>query len=629
MPGHHASTTAILGADHLLLQHQLIPFTARKVCCLCCRGFNLLRRKHHCLCGEVLCGTCVVPHQANVPIAGTKAVKVCLACVRNLPRHGHHPRGSYQETFVGSEPTAKAAHPRTQSYEDTDDMVVDGKWPKPPTPPNERARLAALKRLAILDTPPTTVFDVLCDVAAQAFSCPMAGVSFVDESRVWLKAAWGLEHNVDAFPRRLSFCGHTLSLATMVVLDTQLDSRFRHHPLARNLGIRFYAGATLRTPQTGLAIGTIFVMDKVPRAACTQEDILLQLAAMAMQCVGDEVQATSKQPQPYPQTADKEEVAVALCNLAAKALGCPMAYLHLFDAGLQQCYVTPPTAPLALQCTEGWLTLPPNTVVAKDSVVGTQYYIVTTIPVTSLSNGATPRGLLCLVDTVPRPHTVNQDVLKHLAVVTATVFATDAMPPIPSMNTSTQLLVTATATRVLSHSWGFEWPSPPVIPLEEARLAELRRFRILDSPREDVFDIVCDIVGDALDCPIAVVSFLDRDRQWLKANRGFGQQVIPRDVSFCAHDAVARGATVVVRDTTRDERFCRNPLVTDLAGIRFYAAAPIRSPTTGLVLGTVFVMDNHPREDSEPIDVLILEKMAHVVMKNLEDRLLEAVGRCP
>ncbi|KAG9410500.1 hypothetical protein AC1031_018541 [Aphanomyces cochlioides] len=173
----------------------------------------------------------------------------------------------------------------------------------------------------------------------------------------------------------------------------------------------------------------------------------------------------------------------------------------------------------------------------------------------------------------------------------------------------------------LDFSWGYAWPKPPVLPDEVERLAVLRSFDILDTPTEDVFDIICDLASNALKCPIAVVSLIDEDRQWFKASVGLAQTEIPRNVSFCAH-TIRSKEPMVVLDTLLDKRFMKNPLVTGAAGIRFYAGSPICTPS-GHVIGTVFVFDNQPRQSC---DLATLEKLSNVAMKNLEDRKNGAVA---
>jgi hypothetical protein len=167
----------------------------------------------------------------------------------------------------------------------------------------------------------------------------------------------------------------------------------------------------------------------------------------------------------------------------------------------------------------------------------------------------------------------------------------------------------------LDFNWDHPWPKPPTVSGEGDRLDALRGFEIMDTPTEDVFDIICDLASNALKTPIAAVSLLDEDREWFKASVGLAQNEVPRSVSFCAH-AVMSKEPMVVLDTLLDKRFAKNPLVTGAAKIRFYAGAPIVTPT-GQILGTVFVFDTQPRTTC---DIATLEKLSNVAMKNLEDR---------
>jgi len=167
----------------------------------------------------------------------------------------------------------------------------------------------------------------------------------------------------------------------------------------------------------------------------------------------------------------------------------------------------------------------------------------------------------------------------------------------------------------LDFNWDHPWPKPPVAPAEKERLEILKSFDIMDTPSEDVFDIICDLASNALKSPIAAVSLLDEDREWFKASVGLAQNEVPRSVSFCAH-AIMSKEPMVIMDTLLDKRFQKNPLVTGAAKIRFYAGAPIVAPT-GHILGTVFVFDTQPRNSC---DVATLEKLSNVAMKNLEDR---------
>lgn len=131
-------------------------------------------------------------------------------------------------------------------------------------PENEAQRLAALRRLLLLDTPPEERFDRIVEFAAGEFGVPMALISLVDSERLWLKAKTGLD--VCEAPRSTSFCGHAIvSRETMIVPDATLDPRFFDNPLVTGEpGIRFYAGAPLALTD-GHRLGTLCLLDTAPR----------------------------------------------------------------------------------------------------------------------------------------------------------------------------------------------------------------------------------------------------------------------------------------------------------------------------------------------------------------------------
>lgn len=150
-----------------------------------------------------------------------------------------------------------------------------------PLPERETDRLAALRALRILDTEPDERFDRLAAFACNIFRVPIALVSLVDENRQWFKSCVGLD--LAETDRSMSFCAHAVTADRMLVIeDAFADERFADNPLVTGPpGIRFYAGAILHAPDTTLALGTLCVIDCVPRAfSAYDRSILAELATL-------------------------------------------------------------------------------------------------------------------------------------------------------------------------------------------------------------------------------------------------------------------------------------------------------------------------------------------------------------
>ncbi len=128
---------------------------------------------------------------------------------------------------------------------------------------------------------------------------------------------------------------------------------------------------------------------------------------------------------------------------------------------------------------------------------------------------------------------------------------------------------------------------------ESARQAALDQLRILDTPPEARFDRLTRMAARLLDAPIALISLIDRDRQWFKSSVGLDVSETPRSLSFCGH-AIFDKEPLVIEDARLDERFHDNPLVTGDPSIRFYAGMPLHT-ADGHALGTLCVIDRKPR----------------------------------
>jgi GAF domain-containing protein len=128
---------------------------------------------------------------------------------------------------------------------------------------------------------------------------------------------------------------------------------------------------------------------------------------------------------------------------------------------------------------------------------------------------------------------------------------------------------------------------------EQARLDALYQFDILDTEPEQDYNDIVGLAAELCVTPMALISFVDHDRQWFKASLGLGLSEISREVSLCAY-AIQQSDILVVPDTLEDVRFSQNPLITLAPGIRFYAGVPLTTGD-GHSLGTLCVLDNRPR----------------------------------
>jgi PAS domain S-box-containing protein len=155
-------------------------------------------------------------------------------------------------------------------------------------------------------------------------------------------------------------------------------------------------------------------------------------------------------------------------------------------------------------------------------------------------------------------------------------------------------------------------------PDEPARLAALRRYQILDAPPDGAFDDLTAIAAGLFKVPIAIVSLVDHDRIWFKSHHGLDASETGREPGLCA-SAIFSPEVYHIRDAATDMRALANPLVAQGFGLRFYAAAPLRTHD-GFNLGTLCIIDREPR-DLSPFEAELLTKLAASVMDQMELRL--------
>jgi GAF domain-containing protein len=152
---------------------------------------------------------------------------------------------------------------------------------------------------------------------------------------------------------------------------------------------------------------------------------------------------------------------------------------------------------------------------------------------------------------------------------------------------------------------------------EEARIAALEKYAILDSDPEAAFDDLALLASFICKTPIALISLIDEERQWFKSKVGLTLSETSRDVAFCAK-AILQSDILEVRDATQDERFRDNPFVLAEPHIRFYAGAPLITED-GYALGTLCVIDQKPRVlEAEQREAL--KALSRLVVAQLEFR---------
>lgn len=161
--------------------------------------------------------------------------------------------------------------------------------------------------------------------------------------------------------------------------------------------------------------------------------------------------------------------------------------------------------------------------------------------------------------------------------------------------------------------------SYPVPADEVPRLAELRRYEILDTPPERALDDIVRLAASLFQVESSTISLIDDDRQWFKAKFGTETCETGRSEAFCAHTILSKEVLVVL-DSSEDPRFSTNPLVIGPPFIRFYAGCPIPSPDQ-YNIGTLCLLDSHPRTGFGKQDRKQLAALTEIAAAEINKRI--------
>ncbi len=162
---------------------------------------------------------------------------------------------------------------------------------------------------------------------------------------------------------------------------------------------------------------------------------------------------------------------------------------------------------------------------------------------------------------------------------------------------------------------------PKALPNEIERQKALDSYNLLNTESEEIFDSITKLASSICKTPIALISLIDRDRQWFKSKIGLDAPETPRDISFCGH-AIHGTELFIVKDATRDERFFDNPLVTAKPDVIFYAGKPLHD-SNGMALGTLCVIDHVARDlsDEQKSQLELIGKQVIQIIEMRKDAL--------
>ncbi len=150
---------------------------------------------------------------------------------------------------------------------------------------------------------------------------------------------------------------------------------------------------------------------------------------------------------------------------------------------------------------------------------------------------------------------------------------------------------------------------------EEERLAAVQRFLQLDYEQSGEFQDIVNLAAELCGTPVALITLLDRDVNWVKVRTGIDAPAMPRETSFCQYTIQTDGLTIIP-DTLADSRFDNNPLVQEAPNVRFYAGAPLILKG-GIRLGSLCLFDGKPNHitDTQQKALAILARQVTSLME--------------
>jgi diguanylate cyclase (GGDEF)-like protein len=537
-----------------------------------------------------------------------------------------------------------------------DDMMQSDALIQPGGDRSEAARLRAVYSYAVLDTAPEPNFDRITNLAASIFNVPIATLCLADADRHFFKSRYGVD--ATEMPRRLSFCDETLRTQSgFIVPDAFGDSRFRMAPIvAGPPGVRFYAGSRL-VNANGIPIGSLCVLDTKPRSdfSARSSEILTNLAGTVVELL----EARSRQIElaacteelahlaghdsltglPNRRTLqaqiehvmahvrNDEQVAVLYIDLdhfkrVNDTLGHAVGDALLREVASQlraniretdliarlggDEFAVMLSGPQVKQRAAELASRLIRTISAPYSLRGHEVHIGASIGIALGEN--TSKGWPLIEDMFSEADTALYQAKSGGRGSSCFVECRRATP-----SPRADLPLAGNCVGM---------PAPTFPSNEPSRLAALRRFELLDTSPEPVFDQITRMAAKLLNVPIALISLIDENRQWFKSRVGLDVHETSRELAFCAH-AILDEDVLVVPNALDDPRFKTNPLVTGDPHIRFYAGAPLRTKE-GLALGTICVIDQKARPPLSTDERRTLQDLSAMAMAHIEAR--RAVG---